>query len=79
MFEPFTIIVNGSKIELLQPIKDVKSLVITHMRGLQIPIQPGHTKAIAEWLYNLTQQVEMVEYNKVLIPKEEVNKPPHMQ
>ena len=75
----FEIKVNGKVVKLLQPIKDVKSLAIEHMRGIPIPIDPKHTKAIAEWLYNLTQAVDdLIEYNGVLMEKESINKPKHM-
>jgi hypothetical protein len=74
----FEIRINGVPIEILQPVTNVKSVVITKLPFVQIPIPTTHTKAIAEWLYNITQQVDYVEYNKVLIPKEDINKPSHL-
>ena len=75
----FEIIVNNKRIRLLQPVKEVNSLIINHIQGIPIPIQPGHKNAIAEWLYNLTQQVEIVEYNHILIQSCDVNKPSHLK
>ena len=74
----FEIRTNNIPIELLQPIKEVKSVIIRRLPGIVINIPKDKTKAIAEWLYNLTQQVEFVEYNGVLINKEDINKPIHM-
>jgi len=75
----FEIIVNGKAIQLLQPIKDVKSLIINHIIGVPILINQHHKKPIAEWLYKLTQQVDLIEYNGVLMPKEDINKPEHLK
>jgi len=75
----FEIIVNGQTIKLLHPASKVNSLVIKHMRGVPIPIQATHTKAIAEWLYNLTQEVDLIEYNGTLMDKASINKPKHMK
>ena len=74
----FEIIINGRRVNVLQPIDTVHSIVINHMQGVQIPIAAGHIKAVAEWLYNLTQQVDYTTYNNVLLDKESINKPAHM-
>jgi len=74
----FEIIIDGKKVQVLQPVNGIKSLVINHHRGIPIPIQTGMAKPVAGWLYTLTQEVEFVEYNKILIPSHEVNKPAHL-
>ena len=74
----FEIRVNDNPITLLEPCTAVKSLIVTKLPGTIIPVQHSQYKAIAEWLYNLTQQVEYTEYNGVLIQKADINKPAHM-
>ena len=71
----FEIEVNGKVVQLLQPITTVKSLNIRHVQGIPIKVPATHTKAIAEWLYDLTQQVDTLMYNNIIMDKDSINKP----
>ena len=76
----FELLVNGKEIQLLAPVEKVESLVVNHQPGWPIAVNSEHSKPIAEWLYNITQRAKgMIEYNGVLMNKEDVNKPQHMQ
>lgn len=81
MTKPFQILVNGYDIQLLQTVKDtIHSLEVYHLPGLRITLDPKMSKPIAEWLYNLTQKVKgLIEYNGILMYKEDINKPIHMK
>lgn len=78
--QPLQILVNGTPVQLLQSIQEVKSLIITHIQGFPLQVKQGMAKPVAEWLYNLTQEVDgYIEYNGVLMPSEDINKPQHMK
>lgn len=66
------ILVNMKQIQLLQPIPDpIVSIVINTMGPTHV--QKGVQKAIAEWLYKLSQRVEKtIVYNGTIINKEDV-------
>ena len=74
------LLVNNKPQQLLGPLpKEVFSLMIVNIPVHPALIQPEMKKPVQEWMYNLSQSViNQITYNGTIIPKDEVQKPEHM-
>lgn len=75
------ILINNKPTQLLtSPPNEVYSLTITNLSMVPRPIPNTHTKAVQEWLYNITQSViNQITYNGTIIAKEDITIPLHMK
>ena len=68
------ILVNKQPVALLQPVKDIQSLIIVHYK-IPIIIPAEQVQPIAQWLYDIAQKAEIIMYNNIIMTKDQVLSP----